>query len=228
MNLHILYSFRRCPYAIRARMALAMAHIPCELHEVSLRDKPAELLRASPKGTVPVLVQPDGKVIDQSLEIMQWALQQNDPALWLKPTEGVLADLLLWVQSCDSTFKQALDRYKYPSRHPQDLPLSARNDASAWLVTVNQQLSVSGHLQGIRDSLADVAIFPFVRQFAAVDPLWWTNQPWLHLHAWLQRWLESALFNQVMRKDGADIASTGWDMTAPETNADSVAAEQRP
>lgn len=210
MTLPTLYSFRRCPYAIRARMALALAQIPCLLHEVSLRDKPAALLQASPKATVPVLVKPDGRVIDQSLDIMQWALQQHDPAHWLQPEDGAFADLLACVHSCDSTFKQALDRYKYPSRHPQDLPLAARNAASAWLTTLDHQLATSGHVLGTRDSLADAAIFPFVRQFAAVDPPWWAAQPWPHLQAWLQRWLDSALFNQVMRKDAADMACTGW------------------
>ena len=206
MTLPILYSFRRCPYAIRARMALALAQVPCLLHEVSLRDKPAALLQASPKGTVPVLVQPDGTVIDQSLDIMQWALHQHDPSDWLQPKDGTPADMLAWVHACDSTFKQALDRYKYPSRHPQDLHSAARNTASAWLATLDQQLAISGHLLGTQDSLADAAIFPFVRQFAAVEPPWWAAQPWPHLHAWLQRWLDSALFIQVMRKDAADIS----------------------
>ena len=230
MDLPTLYSFRRCPYAIRARMALALAEVPCLLHEVSLRDKPAALLQASPKATVPVLVQPDGAVIDQSLDIMQWALRQHDPAHWLQPAKGTPADALAWVQACDSVFKPALDRYKYPSRHPQDLdlPLAARNAASAWLATLDRQLSGSGHVQGGRDSLADAALFPFVRQFAAVDPAWWAEQPWPHLQVWLKRWLGSALFALVMRKDAADLALAGWAETDRPTRPLPVAAPHKP
>lgn len=224
MALPTLYSFRRCPYAIRARMALALARTPCLLDEVSLRNKPAALLQASPKGTVPVLVQPDGTVLDQSLDIMQWALHQHDPAHWLQPTEGALADLLAWAHGCDSTFKPALDRYKYLSRHPQDPPLAARDAASTWLTTLDRQLARSGHVLGQRDSLADAALFPFVRQFAAVDPPWWAAQPWTHLQVWLQRWLHSGLFALVMRKDAADLACTGWHPAQPQSPGPAAAA----
>lgn len=214
-TLPILYSFRRCPYAIRARMAMALAQVPCLLHEVSLRDKPAALLQASPKATVPVLVQSDGTVIDQSLDIMQWALRQHDPAHWLRPAEGTLADALAWVHACDSVFKPALDRYKYPSRCPQEPPLAARDAASAWLAALDRQLAGSGQVLGTQDSLADAALFPFVRQFAAVDPAWWAAQPWPHLQVWLERWLGSALFALVMRRDTADLACAGWHSTVP-------------
>ena len=210
MTLPVLYSFRRCPYAIRARLALAVAAVPCRLLEVSLRNKPASLLEASPKGTVPVLVLTDGTPIDQSLDIMQWALLQCDPAHWLNPSEGSLADMLEQVSVCDGLFKQALDRYKYPNRHPETCPHNARDQASAWLSLLEQRLAATGHLQGKRTSLVDAALFPFVRQFAAVDPPWWAAQPWPHLHAWLQQWMGSSLFTQVMRKDAADIAPQGW------------------
>ena len=210
MKIPILYSFRRCPYAIRARLALAVAKVPCQLIEVSLRNKPASLLEASPKGTVPVLVLPDDTVIEQSLDIMQWSLQQNDPAQWLCPSVGTVADMQQWISVCDSMFKQALDRYKYPNRHPDKDPQDALNTASAWLVTLNHRLAATGHLQGEHASLVDAAIFPFVRQFSAVNPPWWTAQPWPHLHIWLERWLGSALFTQVMRKDMADLSAQGW------------------
>lgn len=210
MTLPVLYSFRRCPYAIRARLALAVAGAPCKLIEVSLRDKPAPLLQASPKGTVPVLVLNDGRVVEQSLDIMQWALSQHDPARWLHPTAGTPAQMLELVAVCDSMFKQALDRYKYPNRHPGPNPHEARAVASAWLVTLDQRLAATGHLQGDHAALVDAAIFPFVRQFAAVDPSWWADQPWPQLHAWLERWLDSALFMQVMRKDAADMSLKGW------------------
>lgn len=210
MNLPSLYSFRRCPYAIRARLALAAAGVPCQLIEVSLRDKPASLLQASPKGTVPVLVLDDGRVIEQSLEIMQWALGRNGPARWLQPATGTAADMFELVAVCDSMFKQALDRYKYPNRHPGQNPHEARAAASAWLAMLDERLGAASYLQGSHAALVDAAIFPFVRQFAAVDPHWWAEQPWLQLHAWLERWLGSALFAQVMRKDAGDLARQGW------------------
>ena len=210
MNLPILYSFRRCPYAIRARLALAIAAIPCQLIEVSLRSKPASMLEASPKGTVPVLVLPNGTVLEQSLDIMQWALKQHDPAHWLHPTIGTTANMQEAVSVCDGLFKQALDQYKYPNRHPDKNPQDARNAASAWLATLDKEMAATGHLQGEHACLADAAIFPLVRQFAAVDPPWWEKQPWPHLHVWLKRWLGSALFMQTMRKDAADISAQGW------------------
>ncbi len=205
-----LYSFRRCPYAIRARLALAVAGVPCQLIEVSLRDKPVPLLQASPKGTVPVLVLSDGMVIEQSLDIMQWALGRHDPAGWLHPTAGTPAHMFELTAVCDNMFKQALDRYKYPNRHPGQNPHEARAAASAWLDTLDKRLAATSHLQGNHAALVDAAIFPFVRQFAAVDAHWWAEQPWPQLHAWLERWLGSALFKQVMRKDAADISLQGW------------------
>ena len=210
MKIPILYSFRRCPYAIRARLALAVAKVPCQLIEVSLRNKPASLLEASPKATVPVLVLSDGAVIEQSLDIVQWALNHHDPAHWLRPTVGGPTQMMEWVAVCDSSFKQALDQYKYPHRHPGKKPHEARDAASAWLVTLDQRLAATGHLQGGHTSLVDACVFPFVRQFAAVDPVWWEKQPWPCLHAWLERWLGSALFMQIMRKDVADISISGW------------------
>ncbi|WP_027996911.1 glutathione S-transferase [Simplicispira psychrophila] len=198
--LPILYSFRRCPYAIRARLALAVAQQPYQLHEVLLRDKPAALLAASPKGTVPVLVLPEGRVLDQSLDIMCWALQRHDPQQWLSPPGATLADMWAWVAQCDGAFKQALDRCKYPQRLPENDPAQARADASEWLLTLETRLADSAYLCGTQAALADVAIFPFVRQFAAIDPPWWHAQPWPHLQRWLQQWLETALFADTMRK----------------------------
>ena len=210
MNLPTLYSFRRCPYAIRARLALAIAALPCQLHEVELRNKPACLLEASPKGTVPVLVLGDGTVIEQSMDIMQWALGQHDPVHWLRPTTGTHGQMLELIAACDGGFKKALDRYRYPNRHPEGCSHDAREMASEWLASLDERLAATGYLQGSHASLVDAAIFPFVRQFAAVDPPWWAEQPWSHLHAWLQHWLSSPLFAQVMRKDGANLALQGW------------------
>ena len=199
-TLPVLYSFRRCPYAIRARLALAVSGQAYTLHEVLLRDKPTALLAASPKGTVPVLVLPEGRVLDQSLDIMCWALRRHDPQQWLCPPGTTLADMRDWVAQCDGPFKQALDRCKYPQRTPESDPTQALTAASYWLLTLEARLTSSTYLCGTQAGLADVAIFPFVRQFAAIDPPWWRAQPWPQLQRWLQQWLETALFTDTMRK----------------------------
>jgi glutathione S-transferase len=161
--LPVLYSFRRCPYAMRARLALAVSGEPYELREVVLRDKPAELLAASPKGTVPVLVLPGGTVIDQSLDVMLWALRRQDPENWLLPPRGAIADMLALVAGNDGDFKRNLDRYKYPHRYPEEsagdaqaFALKHRAQGAAWLATLDGML-VDGWLFGPRVSLADLA-----------------------------------------------------------------------
>ena len=198
LALPVLYSFRRCPYAIRARLALAHSGLACELREVSLRNKPQPLLDASPKGTVPVLVLGDGTIIEQSLDIMLHALHSNDPDAWLTPTSGDLPAMLELIGRNDGFFKQALDRCKYPERHEPAAVAQARIDASNWLAELDQRLSSSGYLFGQNPSLADMALRPFVRQFCRIDEDFWLAQPWPHLQAWLQRFLDSALFAQVM------------------------------
>lgn len=205
-SLPILYSFRRCPYAIRARLALAVSGQAYTLHEVLLRDKPAALLAASPKGTVPVLVLPNGCVIDQSLDIMRWALERHDPQQWLSPpgSHTSLDAMLAQIAECDGRFKPALDRCKYPQRYPDSDPVQAWTAASDWLATLEATLKAqrtpSAYLCGAQAGLADVAIFPFVRQFAAIDPAWWRAQPWPKLQHWLQQWLNTALFTNTIRK----------------------------
>lgn len=194
----ILYSFRRCPYAMRARLALAISEQTCELREVVLRDKPFELLAASAKGTVPVLVLPDS-VIDESLDIMLWSLARNDPAHWLAPEQDALADMLELVRRCDDDFKQHLDRYKYPDRHPDDRELHKAAGA-IFLIELNDRLTQHTHLFGRRVALADMAIAPFVRQFASVDDTWFASQPWPALQRWLLEFTQSALFARVMQK----------------------------
>lgn len=196
--LPVLYSFRRCPYAMRARLALHASGQPCALREVVLRDKPAELLAVSPKGTVPVLVLPDGTVIDQSLDIMLWALRRNDPAGWLRPGEGTLDGLLALVADCDQRFKPALDRYKYPGRFEGADPLAHRAAGAAFLQPLDMRLQNTRHLAGDHATLADAAIAPFVRQFAAVEPDWFAAQPWPHLRAWLDAWTATTAFAEVM------------------------------
>src|SRR5690606_11695378 len=199
-SLPALYSFRRCPYAMRARLALAASRQHCELREVVLRDKPAELLQASPKGTVPVLVLPDGRVIDESLDIMLWALSQADPMGWLEPSETTPQDMMALIARCDSDFKASLDRYKYPQRYENVDPLEHRARCAAWLAELEKRLAASGALCGNRTSLADAAIMPFVRQYAQVDRSWFDQQPWPQLMRWLNDWTSGTLFQSVRDK----------------------------
>lgn len=198
----ILYSFRRCPYAMRARMAIAASGIECRLREVVLRDKPAEMLEASPKGTVPVVVAPDGKVIEESLDVMAWALAQNDAEQWLVPAQGSRAEMDTLIAECDGPFKRALDRYKYPDRY-EDEGIDRDEQRAfglAFLQKLNAQLAGQSQLFGARVSLADIAIFPFIRQFANTDRTWFDAQDLPHLQAWLSGHLESARFKLIMPK----------------------------
>ncbi|NYT63406.1 glutathione S-transferase [Alcaligenaceae bacterium] len=196
----ILYSFRRCPYAMRARSAMVASGLVCELREVVLRDKPQALLDISPKATVPVLVDIDGRVIDQSLDIMLWALRQNDPAAWLAPTHGDLDAMLLLVDECEQRFKYQLDRYKYPQRYGNTSGNDYRDGAGLWLHLLEARLEQSPYLFGGRASLADMAIVPFVRQFAHTDVEWFGRQPWPRLQQWLLQWSQSDLFLRIMEK----------------------------
>lgn len=189
----ILYSFRRCPYAMRARMALAIAEIDCEVREVVLRDKPDALLAASPKGTVPVLVTDEG-AIEESLDIMLWALGQSDPEQWLAHGGEALA----LIGTIDGPFKQHLDRYKYPNRYEGADPLHHRAEGLAILKTLDARLNDCPQLCGDRRSLADIAIFPFVRQFAGTDRDWFAQQPLPRLQAWLDGHIGSELFDRIM------------------------------
>lgn len=196
----ILYSFRRCPYAMRARSAIAASGILCELREVVLRDKPQALLDVSPKATVPVLVDVDGQVIEQSLDIMLWALTKHDPFAWLPQEQGGLSAMLALIGECDGGFKHDLDRYKYPQRYENVDCLAHRASAVDWLNRLESRLANAPFLFGDHQSLADAAIAPFVRQFAHTDIEWFQGQPWLRLQAWLQQWITSPLFATVMEK----------------------------
>ncbi|MBC7446420.1 MAG: glutathione S-transferase [Polaromonas sp.] len=206
-TLPVLYSFRRCPYAMRARLALVASRVNCEIREVALRCKPPELLAASAKATVPVLVLPGGAVIEQSLEIMRWALAQSDPQHWLRPQTGSLAAMLTLISDNDEGFKRHLDRYKYPNRYRlehagADLAFAQdhRASASAWLLGLERRLARFSWLFGTSPSLADMAIGPFVRQFARTDEPWFGTQPWPRLTSWLARWESADGFGPMMEK----------------------------
>lgn len=199
-SLPLLFSFRRCPYAIRARLALRQAGIAHAVHEVVLRDKPAELLALSPKGTVPVMRLPDGRVLEESLDIMRWALAANDPQGWLMQAAPDAMQALIDLN--DQRFKPLLDRYKYPERHPGHTRDQYRAQAIGCLLAdLDSRLQRSRHLLSDRPSLADMAIVPFVRQFAQVDRAWWEDGNELAaLRQWLHALTGSALFEAVMAK----------------------------
>tara|TARA_R110000787_G_scaffold3020_2_gene11570 strand:- start:4973 stop:5632 length:660 start_codon:yes stop_codon:yes gene_type:complete len=192
----VLYSFRRCPYAMRARMALLVSATPVRLREVVLRNKPEEMIAASPKATVPVLVLPDGQVIDESLAIMHWALARNDPQNWLMGSDAEAA----LIAEADGPFKDHLDRYKYPTRYENVDPLDHRSAGLVFLEKLDGLLQTSGQLMGAKPSLADHAIFPFVRQFANNDRDWFNALPLPALQNWLGDHLASALFATTMVK----------------------------
>lgn len=188
----ILYSFRRCPYAIRARLALASSGVQVELREVVLRNKPQAFLEVSPSATVPCLVAGD-QVLDESFDIMEWALNQADP-------EGLLArsghDL---IAQFDGPFKQALDLTKYAVRHPDSDPEVTRGQAMQMLATTEDQLA-SGWLFGPHPGLADLAILPFVRQFAMIDKARFDREATPRVSAWLDGFLTSERLANVMQK----------------------------
>jgi len=183
-------------------MAIAQAGVACRLREVVLRDKPQEMLDASPKGTVPVIVDVSGQVIDESLDVMAWALAQSDSENWLDPEQGSRADMDALVAECDGPFKRALDRYKYPNRYEDEgiVREEQRSLGLAFLETLNAQLADREHLFGDRISYADIAIFPFIRQFANTDRDWFDALDLPHLQAWLASHLDSDLFKQIMPK----------------------------
>nr|WP_256349116.1 glutathione S-transferase [Pseudomonas yamanorum] len=191
-----MYSFRRCPYAMRARMALRYSGVALQIIEVSLKAKPAEMLALSPKGTVPVL-SVDGRVIDESLAIMRWALAQNDPEGWLLEDDGATQAL---IEENDQGFKYQLDRYKYAERYPEQPMEHYRAEGEVFLSKLEGLLAQREYLLAGHLSLADVALAPFVRQFAHVDREWFGRAPYPRLQAWLQRFLESPLFIAIMAK----------------------------
>lgn len=200
-KLAILYSFRRCPYAMRARLALYASNTTYEHREVVLRNKPEQLLQASPKGTVPVLITADDNVIDESLEIMLWSLRNNDPMdLLFKKDPNLLNSMLELIRQNDNEFKPLLDRYKYPNRYELISGDSARDDAVIWLNKLDNMLSQRAYLFGNQIRLADFAIAPFVRQFAHVDRDWFFSQNWSNLIRWLNGFLNSEYFENIMQK----------------------------
>ena len=196
----ILYSFRRCPWAMRARLALRYAGCDVEVREVALKDKPAELLALSPKGTVPVLATADG-VLEESLDIMRWALAQNDPQDWrlqADPAAAQHAEAL--IARNDSVFKTQVNLYKYAERYPEHSREHYRQQAEPWLAELEGLLEGRPYLLAGHPSLADAALLPLMRQFAGVEPQWFAEAAYPRVRSWLQGWLASDLFKAIMAR----------------------------
>lgn len=202
VSLPRLYSFRRCPYAMRARLGLLFAEQEVELREVVLKNKPVQMLAISPKGTVPVLEltgddNSEKLVIEESREIVEWALRQNDPQGLLN-IDSISANAL--IDQNDNEFKHWLDRYKYADRYPELTQSAYRQQGEVFLQVLELLLVKNKYLSGDNISIADISIMPFVRQFAHVDQEVFYSLPYPHLQQWLRSWLEHPVFQQVMLK----------------------------
>ena len=197
-SLSCLYSFRRCPYAMRARLGLLFAELPVELREITLKNKPAHMLAISPKGTVPVLQLADGVVIEESRDIMEWALEQQDPQELLNPKTLHQGNTL--IEQNDQEFKHWLDRYKYADRHLEMTQTEYRQKGEAFLQILEALLTKNTYLLGDNVTIADIGIMPFVRQFAHVDRDVFYSLPYPKLQIWLKNWLAHPLFIQAMTK----------------------------
>jgi len=201
MTLPILYSFRRCPYAMRARLGIYLSGTQVSLREIILKHKPQPMLDASPKATVPVLILKDRQVIDESLDIMVWALMRNDPDnLLLKdePRKQELAKAL--IDTNDNEFKPWLDKYKYADRHPEQREENYREQGEQFIGQLENLLAKHEQLLGLKPCIADFAIFPFVRQFAHVNKDWFSAAPYPNVQRWLSNHLASTTFTHIMKK----------------------------
>lgn len=196
-SLPLLYSFRRCPYAMRARLGILFAGQAVALREIVLRNKPAHMLEISPKGTVPVLQLASGQVIEESREILAWALTQQDPQGLL---DTDLAQVAALIDENDDEFKHWLDRYKYADRHPEQSQLEYRQQGEAFLQALEALLAKNDYLLGANISKADIAIVPFVRQFAHVDRDAFYSLSYPNVQRWLRHWLEHPVFVRMMKK----------------------------
>ena len=197
-NLPILYSFRRCPYAMRARMAIHISGQKCELREVLLRDKPPSMLEYSAKGTVPVLILQDGKVIDESLDVIDWALNLNDPDDWQRSKDKEKTKELIKIN--DGEFKYHLDRYKYSKRYDNEDPEFHRKKCLKFIELINNELNNSEYIFDDNISYADIVLLPFIRQFRIADIEWFDSLPYDNLKKWLSSFLNSSLLNSIMKK----------------------------
>ena len=195
---HCLYSFRRCPYAMRARLGILFAELQVELREITLKNKPSQMLAISPKGTVPVLQLLDGTVIEESTEIMIWTLEQQDPQGLLNAE--VLQQANALIDKNDNEFKYWLDRYKYADRHTDMTQTEYQQKGEIFLQVLEELLTKNPYLLGKTVTIADIGIMPFVRQFAHVDRNVFYSLPYPNLQRWLQDWLQHPFFLQTITK----------------------------
>ena len=207
----ILYSFRRCPYAMRARLAIAISEQEIRLREIVLKHKPTELLVISPNKTIPVLQINEQEVLDESLEIMVWALSKNDPQQWINDS---LQEMLSLIDNNDYEFKYWLDKYKYADRFPEYEQAYYRDQAEDFLMVLESRLHQKSYLFADHITLADMAIFPFIRQFANVDKNWFEQSPYLLVQQWLIKLINSDLFISCMKKYPTWLES-GEDISFP-------------
>jgi len=197
----ILYSFRRCPYAMRARMAIDYSDVEYQHREILLKNKPAAMLEASAKGTVPVVVLASGEVIDESRDVMMWALQQRDQQQWyFGLSSEQQSDIGQWIDSNDNHFKPWLDKYKYSVGYPEHPVEYYRQQAESFLAQLDQALDSQAFILGDKETLADNALFPFIRQFAYVDKAWFDSSQYKNLQQWLECFLNSDRFIHIMEK----------------------------
>jgi len=199
--LPVLYSLRNCPYAIRARMAIYVSGQAVQLRDIALSDKPAHMLQVSPKGTVPVLMLQNDKVLEQSLEIMMWAFGQSDPNNYLMShCPNSRAEMLRLVDLFDTEFKLCLEKYRSAKRYHDESVLAHRLACEHYLQVLEQKLSQHPYLMSDNPSLADLAIVPFIRQLARVERQWYLQSPYPNIRAWLNGYLQSLMFSKVMTK----------------------------
>lgn len=201
LNLPILYSFRRCPYAMRARMALLYAGIKCELREVDLKNKPQTMLEYSPKGTVPVLILQSGKIIEESLDIIDYALSQNDPKNLLQNEDGIESDIQNVIARADNEFIKLVSRYKYFERFPEQSQAEyLKQIEEQFLDSYESQLENNSYIVSDKETRADMAIIPFIRQFAYVDKEYLANSKYKNIYRWLHHYIDNDSFDVVMQK----------------------------
>ena len=200
MDTPVLYSFRRCPYCMRAHMALKYSGIEVELREVDLQNYPPQAVEISPKATVPVLQLPDGTVIDESWDILKWALAQNDPDHWLGENNEFALDAEILIETNDFSFKEDLDRYKYADRHPEHSEQHYRRSCEEYIEELEDMLSENSYLLSNQLSLADIGVFPFVRQFSLVDKDWFDQAPYPRVRQWLNELISTELFLNAFQK----------------------------